>query len=51
MGPEGADIYDEGLLNPPCRLLEGGQINALLMEIVKANSRENRLPMRAISTR
>jgi len=40
MGPEGADIYDEGLLIPPCRLVEQGTINALLMEIIKANSRE-----------
>ena len=40
MGPEGADIYDEGLLLPPCKLVDQGEINALLMEIVKANSRE-----------
>ncbi len=40
MGPEGSDIYDEGLLIPPCKLVERGEINALLMEIVKANSRE-----------
>ena len=40
MGPEGGDIYDEGLLIPPCKLVEGGEINAFLMEIVKANSRE-----------
>jgi len=40
MGPMGADIYDEGLLIPPCKLVEGGEINALLLEIVKANSRE-----------
>ncbi|MBY8974994.1 hydantoinase B/oxoprolinase family protein [Rhodobacteraceae bacterium NNCM2] len=40
MGPDGSDIYDEGLLIPPCRLVEGGEINALLMEIIKANSRE-----------
>ena len=40
MGPEGSDIYDEGLLIPPCRLVEAGEINALLLEIVKANSRE-----------
>ncbi len=40
MGPEGADIYDEGLLIPPCKLVESGEINTLLMEIVKANSRE-----------
>ncbi|WP_299614051.1 hydantoinase B/oxoprolinase family protein [uncultured Tateyamaria sp.] len=40
MGPEGADIYDEGLLIPPCKLMDAGVPNALLMEIVKANSRE-----------
>jgi len=40
MGPEGSDIYDEGLLIPPCKLVEGGEVNPLLLEIVKANSRE-----------
>ena len=40
MGPEGTDIYDEGLLIPPCKLMDGGRLNTLLMEIVKANSRE-----------
>jgi N-methylhydantoinase B len=40
MGPEGSDIYDEGLLIPPCTLVSEGRINALLMEIIKANSRE-----------
>ncbi|MGX9356834.1 hydantoinase B/oxoprolinase family protein [Roseobacteraceae bacterium S113] len=40
MGPEGADIFDEGLLIPPCKLVDGGKINALLLDIVKANSRE-----------
>lgn len=40
MGPEGADIYDEGLLLPPCKLVDGGQLNSLLIEIIKANSRE-----------
>ncbi|SDX10659.1 N-methylhydantoinase B [Ruegeria halocynthiae] len=40
MGPEGADIYDEGLLIPPCKLMDEGALNTLLMEIVKANSRE-----------
>ena len=24
MGPEGSDIYDEGLLIPPCKLVEAG---------------------------
>lgn len=40
MGPEGSDIYDEGLLIPPCKLMDEGKLNTLLMEIVKANSRE-----------
>ena len=40
MGPEGSDIYDEGLLIPPCKLVDRGEVNALLMDIVKANSRE-----------
>ncbi|MFV2052412.1 hydantoinase B/oxoprolinase family protein [Aliiroseovarius sp. YM-037] len=40
MGPEGTDIYDEGLCIPPCKLMDQGVLNALLMEIVKANSRE-----------
>ncbi len=40
MGPEGSDIYDEGLLIPPCKLVSGGEVNALLLDIVKANSRE-----------
>ncbi len=40
MGPEGADVYDEGLLIPPCKLMDEGTLNTLLMEIVKANSRE-----------
>ncbi|MFK7745842.1 MAG: hydantoinase B/oxoprolinase family protein, partial [Roseobacter sp.] len=40
MGPEGSDIYDEGLLIPPCKLVDRGQLNDLLMEIIKANSRE-----------
>lgn len=40
MGPEGSDVYDEGLLVPPCKLVDQGCINALLMDVVKANSRE-----------
>ncbi len=40
MGPEGSDIYDEGLLIPPCKLVEAGTPNALLMDIIRANSRE-----------
>ncbi|MEW2914655.1 hydantoinase B/oxoprolinase family protein [Leisingera sp. JC11] len=40
MGPEGSDIYDEGLLIPPCKLVDEGEPNALLMDIIRANSRE-----------
>ncbi len=40
MGPEGSDIHDEGLMIPPCKLVEAGEVNALLLDIVKANSRE-----------
>jgi N-methylhydantoinase B len=40
MGPEGSDIFDEGLRIPPCRLVDAGAVNSLLLDIVKANSRE-----------
>lgn len=40
MGPEGDDIYDEGLLIPPCRLVAEGEINGLILDIMRANSRE-----------
>ncbi|MEM8758726.1 MAG: hydantoinase B/oxoprolinase family protein [Pseudomonadota bacterium] len=40
MGPEGSDVFDEGLLIPPCKLVARGEVNALLMDIVRANSRE-----------
>jgi len=40
MGPEGSDIFDEGLMIPPCKLVDAGEINAFLMEIVRVNSRE-----------
>ena len=40
MGPEGSDIFDEGLRVPPCKLLDEGEVNGLLLDIVKANSRE-----------
>ncbi len=40
MGPEGSDIFDEGLLIPPCKLVDRGAVNALLLDIIKANSRE-----------
>ena len=39
MGPDGSDVYDEGLIIPPIRLVEGGVINETLITLVKANSR------------
>ncbi|MEM7427840.1 MAG: hydantoinase B/oxoprolinase family protein [Pseudomonadota bacterium] len=40
MGPEGSDIYDEGLFLPPVRLADESEVNRMLVEIIKANSRE-----------
>ena len=40
MGPEGSDIFDEGLLIPPCKMVSAGEVNTLVIEIIKANSRE-----------
>ena len=40
MGPDGSDIYDEGLFIPPCKLVENGEVNNLLLDIIQANSRE-----------
>ena len=39
MGPQGSDVFDEGLLVPPCRLVEAGEANELLIAFIKANSR------------
>ena len=39
MGPDGSDVYDEGLIIPPIRLVERGTINATLMSLIKYNSR------------
>ncbi|MEM6624818.1 MAG: hydantoinase B/oxoprolinase family protein [Pseudomonadota bacterium] len=40
MGPDGGDIFDEGLRLPPCKLVDRGTLNPLILSIVKANSRE-----------
>jgi N-methylhydantoinase B len=39
MGPDGSDVYDEGLIIPPIRLVEAGAINETLMTLIKSNSR------------
>jgi N-methylhydantoinase B len=39
MGPDGSDVYDEGLIIPPIRLVERGIINETLMSLIRYNSR------------
>jgi N-methylhydantoinase B len=39
MGPEGTDVYDEGLRIPICRLVSDGEVNRPLLDIIAANSR------------
>ncbi len=39
MGPDGNDVFEEGVRIPPCRLVEEGRVNRLLIDIIKANSR------------
>lgn len=39
MGPDGSDVYDEGLIIPPIRLVAGGEVNPTLMTLIKENSR------------
>ena len=39
MGPDGADVFDEGLYIPPIRLVDRGRMDAALPALLKANSR------------
>ncbi|MGF1605670.1 MAG: hydantoinase B/oxoprolinase family protein [Rhodothalassiaceae bacterium] len=39
-GPEGRSVYEEGLLVPILPLFHQGQVNAVLMELIKANVRD-----------
>jgi N-methylhydantoinase B len=39
MGPNGRDVFDEGLFIPPMKLLSAGVLNKDLMTLIKANSR------------
>lgn len=38
-GPDGRDVYMEGFCIPPVRLAERGEMNLLLMDVIKANTR------------
>jgi len=39
MGPDGSDVFDEGLFLPPLKLVDRGEVNPVIIEIMKANSR------------
>jgi len=39
LGPDGSDVFDEGLYVPPIRLVDGGTLAELFMTLLKANSR------------
>ena len=39
MGPNGSDVHDEGLFIPPMKLVDRSEVSALLVRILKANSR------------
>ena len=39
MGPDGSDVHEEGLHLPPLKLVDRGEVNAMLLAILKANSR------------
>ena len=39
MGPDGSDVFEEGLSLPPMKLVDKGEVNSLVMDIMKANSR------------
>jgi N-methylhydantoinase B len=40
MGPDGRQVYEEGLYVPLMRFARGGEVNETLLEIVRANVRE-----------
>jgi N-methylhydantoinase A/oxoprolinase/acetone carboxylase beta subunit/N-methylhydantoinase B/oxoprolinase/acetone carboxylase alpha subunit len=39
MGPDGSDVFDEGLYLPPLKLVDRGEVNQMIIDIMKANSR------------
>jgi N-methylhydantoinase B len=39
MGPDGSDVYDEGLFIPMAKLVDRGDVSQLLLDMIKANSR------------
>ncbi|WP_299154490.1 hydantoinase B/oxoprolinase family protein [uncultured Tateyamaria sp.] len=39
MGPDGTDVFDEGLFIPVCKLVDRGDVNRLVVDFIKANSR------------
>jgi len=39
-GPDGREVYEEGICIPVCKLADGGQVDPLLLGILRANVRE-----------
>ncbi len=39
-GPDAAEVYEEGILIPICKFAERGQVNPLLIDIIRNNVRE-----------
>lgn len=39
LGPDGTDVFDEGLYVPPLKLLDKGRLDETFMSLLKANSR------------
>lgn len=39
MGPDGVDVFDEGLYVPPLKLVDAGVVDATLIKLLRANSR------------
>ncbi len=40
MGPNGSDVHEEGLFLPPVKLADRGEVNSMLIDIIRANARE-----------
>jgi N-methylhydantoinase A/oxoprolinase/acetone carboxylase beta subunit/N-methylhydantoinase B/oxoprolinase/acetone carboxylase alpha subunit len=39
LGPDGSDVFDEGLYVPPIHLVDGGIVSTVFMSLLRANSR------------
>ncbi len=39
-GPDGRDVFEEGICIPPCKLARAGAVDPLLLELIRMNVRE-----------